>query len=149
MILGLAAGAYEPNPISYPRLKTLLDAHPKAFAFVAHCFRFSDNECGLAELSLEGIEMASCNMLVRPQPSSGPVAIAREGLYRRWQQRMGWISLYNSDAHNVATVGLFYNLVDAPSGLPADELALAQLLRTARIRPFEDQERIRAAVNGR
>jgi predicted metal-dependent phosphoesterase TrpH len=149
VVLGLEAGRYRPNPMSYPRLKRLLDARPGAFAFVAHCFRFSDDESGLAERAIEGIEMASCNMLVRPQPSSGPATIAREVLYRRWQQRMGWVALYNSDTHSVATTGTFYNLVDAPDGVPENEQALIRLLRTARIRPFEDGARIRAAFNGR
>lgn len=149
VILGLDAGSYHPNPMSYARLRTLLDARPGAFAFVAHCFRFSDDESGLDKLAIDGIEMASCNMLVRPQPSGGPAKIAREALYRRWQQKRDWVALYNSDAHSVTTMGLFYNLVDAPSGPPADEIALARLLRTAPIHPFENPERIRAAINGR
>jgi hypothetical protein len=149
VVLGLDTGHYSPNPISYPRLKGLLDAHPGAFAFIAHCFRFSDDESGLADRAIEGIEMASCNMLVRPQPSSGPATIAREDLYRRWQQQMDWIALYNSDAHSATTVGTFYNLVDAPDGPPENEQALIQLLRTTRIRPFQNGARIRAALNGR
>jgi len=149
VILGLEPGPYHPNPTSYAHVHALIDAHPGAFSFVAHCFRYSDDESGLDEVTIEGIEMASYNLLVRPQPPSGPALIAREALYRRWQQQRGWIPLYNSDAHSVAMVGLFYNLVDAPSGPPEDEMALGELLRTAEIRPCEDRARIRAAVNGR
>ena len=78
-----------------------------------------------------------------------PLLICLLTLYRRWQRKKGWISLYNSDAHSAAMVGLYYNLVDTPAGPPADEKALIRLLRTAPIRPFEDRERIRAAINGR
>jgi hypothetical protein len=145
VVLGLDPGPYQPNPISYHRFTALLKAHPGAFAYLAHCFRFSDDERGLESVPIEGIEMASCNMLVRPQPSHGPARIAREDLYRRWQRKRGWIALYNSDAHSTSTTGLFYNLVDAPDGLPADEKGLIGLLRRAPIRPFEDRERIRAA----
>ena len=150
VVLGLEAGPYHPNPISYARLQALLEDRRRAgalvFAFLAHGFRFSDDEHGLDTAAVEGIEMASPNILARPQPADGPVTIARAELYRRWQQRKGWIPLYNSDAHSTTMLGQFYNLVDAPeggpAGIPADERALIQLLRTAQIRPFVDEARI-------
>jgi predicted metal-dependent phosphoesterase TrpH len=146
VVLGLDAGPYLPNPIRYARFQALLDARRRAgapvLAFLAHGFRYSDDERGLDTAAIEGIEMASPNILARPQPAGGPVTIARAELYRRWQQRRGWIPLYNSDAHSVSMVGQFYNLVDAPDGAPADERALIQLLRTAQIRPFVDEARI-------
>ena len=150
VVLGLAAGAYHPNPMSYARFQALMEDRRRAgalvFAFLAHGFRYSDDERGLETAAIEGIEMASPNILARPQPAGGPVTIARAELYRRWQQRKGWIPLYNSDAHSTAMMGKFYNLVEAPmeapAGLPADERALIQLLRTAQIRPFVDEARI-------
>lgn len=148
VVLGLEPGPYV-EPMPYAGLHSLLVTHPGAFTFVAHCFRFSTDERGLAERRIDGIEIGSSNTLARPQPPSGPAEIAHEALYRRWQQRMGWIPLYNSDAHNSAMVGTFYNQVDAPDGMPADERALAQVLRTAPIRPFEDGGRIRAYTGTR
>jgi hypothetical protein len=149
VILGLDALTYRPNPMPPPQLKALLDAHPETFTFVAHCFRYSDDDRGLEHRNIQGIEMASWNTLARPQPEEGPIALVREGMYRRWQRRMGWVPLYNSDAHSVQMVGTFYNLVEAPNGLPADERALIQVLRRAPIRPFQDPAHIRAALNGR
>lgn len=143
--LGLEPGAY-PEPMAYSHLQALLSAHPGAFCFVAHCFRFSEDESGLAERAIDGIEMGSANMLARSQPTSGPVEIVRRALYERWQERMGWIPLYNSDAHTLRMVGLFYNRVDAPDGMPDDERALCDLLRRARIRPFVDAARIRPKI---
>ena len=37
----------------------------------------------------------------------------------------------------------------SPDGAPTDVGALVQLLRTAEVRAFQDETRIRAAVNGR
>jgi predicted metal-dependent phosphoesterase TrpH len=156
VVLGLHAGPYQPNPMSYARFQTLLEERRRAgalvFAFLAHGFRYSDDEGGLETAAIEGIEMASPNMLARPQPADGPVTIARAELYRRWQQRRSWIPLYNSDAHSTTMLGQFYNLVDAPEGapggVPADERALIQLLRTARIRGFADEARILRGARG-
>jgi hypothetical protein len=125
-----------------------LDVRLDTFCFVAHCFRFSRNARDLAERAIDGIEMASYNLLARRQPARGPVRILRRRLYERWQRRMGWVPLYNSDAHNASMVGLFYNLVEAlpgtPGGAPGDERALSRLLRRARIRPYADRARIQA-----
>ena len=148
VILGRDPGAYA-EPMPYADLQTLLETHPGAFVFVAHCFRFSTDERGLAERALDGIEVGSCNTLARQQPPHGPAAIEHEALYQRWQQRMGWIPLYNSDAHSTTAVGTFCNVLDVADGMPAGELALAEVLRTAPLRPLEDPERIRAHMYGR
>jgi hypothetical protein len=134
--------------MTYDRLQALLDAHPGAFCFVAHCFRYSDDESGLEGRRIDGIEVGSYNTLARPQPSSGPVAILRHEQYLHWQRQMGWVALYNSDAHAEKMVGTFYNAIEAPDGPPVDERALGQLLRSAKVRPFQSETRIRAAVNG-
>jgi hypothetical protein len=146
VVFGLDAGAYQPHPMPYARLQAMLDAHPGSFCFVAHCFRFSTDESGLEERAIQGIEMGSWNMLARRQAKSGPVIIAHQALYLHWQQRMGWIPLYNSDAHSARMVGVFCNLIDVPEGgLPEDARGLCQLLRQAAIRPFEDRTRIPGA----
>jgi hypothetical protein len=145
--LGLEPGGY-PSKMAYPRLQALLDAHPGAFCYVAHCFRYSDDEDGLAGRQIDGIEVGSYNTLARPQPPSGPPVIVRHDRYLRWQRQMGWIALYNSDAHADKMVGTFHNVIDAPDGPPADERALGQLLRSAEVCGFQDETRIRAAVNG-
>jgi hypothetical protein len=145
--LGLEPGSY-PSKMAYPRLQALLDAHPGAFCYVAHCFRYSDDENGLAGRQIDGIEVGSYNTLARPQPPSGLPVIVRHEQYLRWQQEMGWIALYNSDAHAHKMVGTFYNAIEAPDGPPEDERTLGQLLRTAEVRAFQDETRIRAAVNG-
>jgi hypothetical protein len=147
VVLGLDAGPYS-EPMDVSRLQALLDDRTDTFCFVAHCFRYSRSASGLAELKIDGIEMASYNLLDRRQPAGGPVRIVRRALYETWQGRMGWIPLYNSDAHSAAMVGLFCNLVEAPheapDGVPGDERALARLLREAQIRPVENRARIRA-----
>jgi hypothetical protein len=150
--LGLEPGGYPagwyPVGMPYPQLRALLDAHPGAFCFVAHCFRYSDDESGLEGRQIDGIEIGSYNTLARPQPSRGPVAIVRHEQYLRWQRQMGWIALYNSDAHAKKMVGTFCNAIEAPDGPPADERDLGQLLRSAKVCAFQDKARIRAAVNG-
>ena len=150
--LGLEPGEYA-SQMPYPQLEALLDAHPGAFCFVAHCFRYSEDARGLDERRIGGIEIGSYNTLARPQPPEGPVDIARHEHYLRWQREMGWIALYNSDGHAEKMIGTFYNLIEAPDGapdgLPEDELALGRLLRTAEVRGFQDEVRIRAAVNGK
>jgi hypothetical protein len=148
VVLGLDPGWY-PSQMPYPRLRALLDAHPDAFCFVAHCFRYSEDESGLAERQIDGIEVGSYNTLARPQPSRGPVVIVRQEQYLCWRHRQGWIPLYNSDGHAEKMVGTFYNLIEADEDLPADERALCRLLRSAVMRGFQDDARIRAAVNGR
>ena len=146
--LGLEPGGY-PARMPYARLQARLDAHPGAFCFVAHCFRYSEDEGGLAARQIDGIEVGSYNTLARPQPASGPPAIARLEQYLRWQREMGWIALYNSDAHADKMVGTFYNVVETASGRPpVDVAALRHLLCNTEVRGFQDEERIRAAVNG-
>jgi hypothetical protein len=148
VVLGLDAGAYTPHPMSYAQLQSLLDRRPGAFVFVAHCFRYSTDESGLAGRQIDGIEVGNYNVLARPQPEDGPAAIAHLALYRRWQQRMGWIALYNSDAHSAGMVGIFYNLIETPDGIPQDEEALIRLLRQGPVRGFQDDVRIRLALDG-
>ena len=77
------------------------------------------------------------------------MAIARHELYLEWQRRMGWLALYNSDAHNVKMVGTFCNVIEAEAVLPEGAQALGQLLRCVKVRRFQDETRIRAAINGR
>jgi hypothetical protein len=145
--LGLEPGWY-PSRMTYGRLQALLDAHPGAFCYVAHCFRYSDDESDLDGRRIDGIEVGSYNTLARPQPSRGPVAIARHEQYLRWRRQMGWIALYNSDAHAEKMVGTFYNAIAVLDSPPADERDLGQLLRSAEVRMCQDEGRIRAAVNG-
>jgi hypothetical protein len=152
VVLGLEAGAYWPHPMSYARLRSMLDAYPGAFVFVAHCFRLSSDEGGLADREIDGIEMGNYNILARPQPSEGPVVVRYAELYRKWQQEMGWIGLYNSDGHSAKMVGTFYNQIQAPDGvsggIPRDERALIRLLRCAEVRGVQDAGLIRGAING-
>jgi hypothetical protein len=149
VVLGLREAHRVHYGMSYRDLRALVDASPGAFVFIAHCFRYSDGEEGLAQREVDGIEMASHNMLARPQPISGAAQIVRADLYRRWRDKMGWVGLYNSDGHSRAMVGTFYNRIDVPQGLPADEVALAALLRRAKIRGVENTALIRSAINGR
>lgn len=144
VVLGLQGGAYQPMP--YLQLEALLRAHGNPFCFVAHAFRHNDREEGLAERAIDGIEVASYNILARPQPSDGPPAMVRAELYARWQQRMGWVGLYNSDGHAPKMMGLFYNQVETGDGVPADEAALGRLLRQAPVNGVANQALIRQAI---
>jgi predicted metal-dependent phosphoesterase TrpH len=157
VVLGLEPGHYAPNPMPYAQMQSLIEARRRAggapFAFLAHAFRFSADEAGLETCAVEGIEMASPNMLDRGRRARGEVSIARAELYQRWQEKRGWISLYNSDAHSRRMVGTFYNLVELPEGAlpepPPDEEALIRLLRAAQIRPYLDEKRLRARFRRR
>lgn len=145
-ILGLDAGSYQPNPMPYPELRARLDDHPDAFSFIAHCFRYSDDETELDKRQVDGFELGNYNLLVRPQPVSGPIVLKRAGLHRQWQQKMGWKALYNSDTHSEKTLGTFYNVIETEK-IPPDEAALAGLLRQADIQPFQDDALIRRVIN--
>ena len=57
VVLGLDGGPYVPHPMSYRRLQSLLARHPGAFVFVAHPFRYSAAEDGLAGREIDGIEV--------------------------------------------------------------------------------------------
>lgn len=142
--LGLKGGAYEPMP--YGQLQTLLETHSGSFCFVAHAFRHNDREEGLAERAIDGIEVASYNILARPQPADGAPAIVRAALYAHWQQKMGWVGLYNSDGHAPKMIGLFYNQIETSDGIPADEAALGRLLRQGPVHGVANPALIRQAI---
>jgi predicted metal-dependent phosphoesterase TrpH len=148
VVLGLDGGPYVPHPMPYRRLRSLLARHPGAFVFVAHPFRYSTAEDGLAGREIDGIEVGNYNVLARPQPERGPAVIEHLALCRKWQRKMGWIALYNSDGHNADMVGTFYNRIAAPDGIPPDEAALIRLLRQGQVHPFQDDDLIRRAING-
>ena len=99
-------------------------------------------------MAIDGIEVASHNILARPQPASGPIVRVRAALYDKWQQRMGWIPLYNSDGHSRRMVGTFYNRIETLDGMPRDEAALIHLLRGAEIEGIQNDDLIRRAING-
>lgn len=147
-VIGLPAGRYdELSPMPYSQFKALLNAYPQAFAFLAHAFRYDDDESGLEDKPVEAMELGNWNMLVRPQPPDGPIQYHRFDLYLKWQRKMGWMALYNSDSHAVHMVGTFYNRVESDR-IPADEQALVRLLRQGRIEGYQDRELIRKSVNG-
>ena len=148
VVLGMDAGAYHPHPMSYDKLWRLLDAHPGAFVFIAHCFRFSTDESGLAERAVDGLEMASYNILARHSSGNGRVALAHEQLYHAWQQKMGWTGFYNSDGHSPKMVGTFYNLIETDE-IPPHERALIHLLRHARVQGVQNDDLIRASRDRR
>jgi hypothetical protein len=148
IVLGMEDAHRVRYGMSYWDLRALVDASPGAFVFIAHCFRHSPSDEGLAQREVDGIEMASYNILARPQPTSGPAEIVRAELYREWRDEMGWIGLYNSDGHSRSMIGTFYSQIDAPQGAPTDELALAALLRRAEVRGIENRALIRSAING-
>lgn len=147
-VIGLPADRYQPSPISCVHLKRLMNAHPGAFAFLAHCFRYSGDETGLVNAPIEGFELGNWNMLAYPQPTDGPVQISRIELYLKWQQKMGWIALYNSDSHAKHMVGTFYNRIECDE-IPADEQSLIGLLRRGNIAGFQDDVLIRQSLNER
>jgi hypothetical protein len=148
--LGLEPGyhpaGWYPAQMPYAQLQALLDANPGAFCFVAHCFRYSEDDSGLDERRIDGIEIGSYNTLARPQPPDGPAAIVRHERYLEWQRKKGWIALYNSDGHAEKMIGTFYNVIETRDGLPDDELALGRLLRCGQVRGYQDEARIRAAI---
>ncbi|MFN2131348.1 MAG: PHP domain-containing protein [Anaerolineae bacterium] len=154
VVLGLEPGPYRPHPMSYAELRALIDAHPGAFVFLAHPFRHNAKQDALTERALDqrtldGIEMASYNLLDRDQPVEGPIEIVRAELREAWQQKTGWIPLCNSDGHSRRMVGTFYNQVETGDGVPPDEAALIQLLRRVEMRCMRDEALIRAAIRGR
>ncbi len=143
VVLGLPPGLIDHGRMTYARLRALLDAHPGTFVFIAHCFRHSGREDGLAGLQVDGIEMGSYNLIAWPPPDSGPVPIVRAELYDKWQRRMGWVSLYNSDGHSKRMIGTFYSQIETLNGPPPDEAGLIALLRQAEVRGVQDDEVIR------
>ncbi|MBN1934121.1 MAG: PHP domain-containing protein [Anaerolineae bacterium] len=145
-VIGLPADRYGPSPTPYAQFKTLMEAHPNAFAFLAHCFRYSDNETGLADKPIEGFELGNWNMLVRPQPLGGPIRYNRFELYLKWQRQMSWIALYNSDSHAEHAVGTFYNQIETDP-IPPDEQSLIHLLRRGNIRGCQNDDLIRKSIN--
>jgi hypothetical protein len=146
VVLGLGPGPHWPPRMPFEQFQSLLDARPGAFVFVAHCFRHTASERGLAELQIDGIEIGSYNILAFRQPESGPIKIVREELYHKWQARMGWAPLCNSDGHSKGMIGTFYNQIEAPDGVPPDEMALSALLRQRKIRCIQDDALIREAT---
>jgi hypothetical protein len=147
VVLGLGAGPYWPPRMPLAQLESLVKARPGAFVFIAHCFRHTADERGLADLHIDGIEMGSYNILAFRQPRTGLTQVVRAELYRRWQQRMGWVPLCNSDGHSEGMVGTFYTQIEAPGGLPPDEMALSALLRRAEVRCVQKHDLIRAAMS--
>lgn len=145
VVLGLPAGLVDGQQVSIQDLHAMLDDHPQAFSFVAHCFRYSTGANGLDDLQVDGIEVGSHNLVRWPPPAQGPVPILNESLYHRWQQRMGWVPLCNSDGHSMHMLGGFYNRIETPE-LPADEVELAALLKSGRVRCVKDDDMIRNAV---
>jgi hypothetical protein len=145
VVLGLPAGLVDGQQVSIRDLHAMLDDHPQAFSFIAHCFRYSTRDDGLADLRVDGIEVGSHNLVRWPPPAYGPVPILNGDLYRRWQQRKGWIPLCNSDGHSRHMVGGFYNRLEAPE-LPLDEIGLADLLKSGCVRCVQDDDVIRNAV---
>ena len=145
VVLGLPAGLVDGQQVSIHDLHAMLDDHPQAFSFIAHCFRYSTRANGLADLKLDGIEVGSHNLVRWPPPAHGEVPILNGDLYRRWQKRMGWIPLCNSDGHSRHMLGGFYNRVEAPEP-PAGETALAMLLKSVRVSCVKDDDMIRNAV---
>ena len=146
VVLGLPPGAY--GTMSYAQLRALCDAHPGTFVYIAHAFRNGAHEEGLDARRVDGLEVGSWNVLARPQPEEGAVEIVRRALYEKWRTRMGWIALCNSDGHSRKMVGTFHNEIEGANGVPADEAALIDLLRSAEVRCACDPALIRAGVNG-
>ncbi len=146
-VIGLPAGQYEPSPMSYTQFKALMAAHPDAFAFLAHAFRYSDDERGLEDKPVVALELGNWNMLARPQPPDGPIQYRHFDLYLKWQRKMGWIALYNSDSHAVHMVGTFYNQIEVDR-IPPDEQALVHVLRRRPIQGHQDRELIKSVNNG-
>ena len=83
-----------------------------------------------------------------PADQATRAAIRHAAYYTKWQKKMGWIALYNSDGHSEKMVGTFYNLIETPNGVPPGEEALVQLLRQGEVRGFQDDELIRRSING-
>jgi histidinol phosphatase-like PHP family hydrolase len=146
VVIGLVERRLWPSMLSYRHLQTVLDEQPWAFAFVAHCFRHSGQEEGMADRRIDGIEVASYNILAHPQPETGPAKLVRAELYHKWRRRMNWVGLYNSDAHARQMVGTFYNRLQM-AALPPDEAALVEVLRQVKVQGIEDADLIRAAIN--
>jgi hypothetical protein len=149
VVLGLEPGPYRPHPMPYAQLRSLIDLHPGAFVFLAHPFRHNAREDALTERALDGIEMASYNLLDRVQPVEGPIEIVRAELRQVWQRKMGWIPLCNSDGHSRPMVGTFYNQIETGDGMPSNEEALIALLRQGKVRCMRNEATIRAAIGGR
>ena len=124
VVLGLSPGPYGPAHMPVERFQSLLETRPGTFAFIAHCFRHSADERGLANLRVDGIEVASYNILSRPQPLAGPAEIVRAELYHKWQKKMDWVPLCNSDGHSERMIGTFFSQIESCDGFPRDEVAL-------------------------
>jgi len=126
--------------------QALAPARDRVFAFVAHAFRWSDRVTPEAEPVFrwaDGLEMNSINILRaawrwregRLEPESAP-------LYADAARDYDLAPLFNSDAHRTAAIGCIAG--ELPGAPPADEAALAALLRQAG--ETESQEASRLAA---
>jgi predicted metal-dependent phosphoesterase TrpH len=146
VVLGLGSGPHRPPRMPFEQFQSLINARPGAFVFIAHCFRYTASDRGLAELLIDGIEVGSYNILAYRQPEAGPIQLVRAEMYQRWQKQMGWKPLCNSDGHSKGMIGTFYSQIEAPDGMPPDEMALNKLLRKSEIRCVQDDKLIREAM---
>jgi hypothetical protein len=146
VVLGLGPGPHSPPRMPFAQFQSLIDARPDTFVFIAHCFRHTPRERGLADLRIDGIEVGSYNILAYRQPESGPTQVVRAEMYHKWQQKMGWVPLCNSDGHSRGMIGTFYSQIDVPGPMPPDEMALSALLRQAEVRCVQNHDLIREAM---
>ncbi len=130
--------------------KRLAPRRSEYFLCIAHPFRYV-SRCDAAMQwvlqEMDGVEMCSINILWGALHFAEGRYLPRDhALYQAIRERYDLTPLHNSDAHRPCAVGTFYT--DIPGPPPADETALAALLKTARTAPGQNTALTAACLEG-
>lgn len=130
-------------------LRELEPVRGETFLFVAHPFRYTDQmTIELEEIlsAVDGIEVNSINILRNnARDEEGWITPVNQAVYDMARGKYGLVAVYNSDVHHESGVGALANRfrTDAP---PADEKALARLLKTEAIEEHQDPALLRSLL---
>ncbi len=130
-------------------LRELEPVRGETFLFVAHPFRYTDRmTTELEEIlsAVDGIEVNSINILQNNARDEGErVSPVNQAVYDMARGKYGLVAVYNSDVHHESGVGALANHLPVAAP-PADEAALASLLKTAGIEEYQDTAVLRSLL---
>ncbi|MFP4630321.1 MAG: PHP domain-containing protein [Desulfohalobiaceae bacterium] len=137
-------GLQIPFGLSFSSLYSRLqDVWEGSFVFLAHAFRWTDQLTPEAEEILpyiHGLEMSSVNILNgQYQQVQGKFKPKLLSAYQALRSKYDLLPIYNTDAHLKQAVGSIANYISCP-GLPQDESELADILKSAEIREYQNSK---------